>query len=99
MEEDRLIKQIFGKPTRFAVARWLVARPEEAFFSLGDLAPGFSRWGQERSAVHECLNQMVEQGLLVELSPMPGRVQYRRTTSPLWKGYAAFAEAFESLHM
>ena len=97
MEAHTLIKQIFGKPARFAVAAWIAAQPADAFFGLVDMQPDFAAWERDRSAVHASLHQLVQQGLLIEVSPVPGRVQYRRTDSPLWRGYAAFAEAFKEL--
>jgi len=92
---DRLAKEIFGKPARLDLARWILAQPPGRFFPLGEVVDALPRW--EASTVHSCLKQMVSHGLLGQVSPVRGRVQYRRTHSPLWQGYAGFVEGFARL--
>ena len=90
-EQRRLIKALFGGPSRLLLAAWILERQGEAFY-LGEAQDVLRLVGVAGSAVQGDLKRFVTHGMLLETG-VAHRNYYLQTASPLWPAYQALADA------
>jgi hypothetical protein len=95
-----LLKRHFGRPSRSALAFWVLTQERQPFYLL-EAQLALAQLGIAHSAVTGDINTFVIDGLLAR-APSFGRVYFTPTSSPLWDAYSAIARsvgAFETLSL
>lgn len=93
-EARRRAKNIFNKPTRVAVAVWVLEREGRSFYQ-GEATQALSGKGEAISAVQTELERLTDWSMLTRVQP-PGdrRVWYTQAPSDLWDVFRAAGRAF-----
>ena len=81
-----------GRPGRLDVAAWVNKVARDDYFSQRDVVKGI---GDNQGEVRSNLEGLHELGLLEKTSP--GRPQYRRIDSPVWRALEILADAVSDL--
>lgn len=90
-----LVKALFGRPVRIAVAAWILGRSDEAFF-LAEAQSSLANLSEASSAVAQEVNRLASLGLLSKTS-IDRRTYYTRLEHPMWQAFDAIVRAADQM--
>jgi hypothetical protein len=92
MKKREFVHKLMGRPGRLDVAAWVTKVARDDYFNQRDAVKGV---GDNQGEVRSNLEALSELGLLEKTSP--GRPQYRRIESPVWRALEILADAVSGL--